>query len=832
MTEELYIISDGVRKRVELNSPSDITLDYVSKIYGDISKYESSYSYTFDLPVTENNRNIFGLPDDIRSNCVSFGKQYDAEFYVNGASMLDNGTLYLEGASDSSYKCVFTWANAKGLKSLNDNEISIKELGNYVSSYDYEWLNNRTGETERDRLFYLGDWTDWADYELDRNRVVGSLHKAGVNPFVKAFYESRRPATDYPEQLASDIPCFFAPQSQYELPHYKRGGLIKKGIITTETNGEFTDGTTKGFNIPMYSGGMFTRVDGKYITSAGLPAPVVSVRYIIEAIEEAYPGIKINLQDELIDELGVPMVGLTTSKGIWSQNYISIALRKPVAEKTRMMYFSTFSKTINISYNDIISHTVTAKRTDAYTEYNSLIKIPQAYINKSGGLEGAANSFGTVYYENYIRMRAVIDGYMDISLSGIDVDNEEKTEPVIEIQTLKAGNSMSGDNWYTIGTIEGRFIARTGFASTSDELKDLPCLYRFECREEEGGENVETDIFYSALDYCYLRFELSNRADKEGYLEPKLYGGNFKLYLRHDDISDEGRYINVFQNLPDISCMDFLKALGYISGTYPILKDGAIEYRRYSEINDNISKGKTYDWSGYLLSEDTNNKEIDFSLSSIMSSYSQKNYFLMKNDEVDDYGNEKSNVLLEDAYKHSYAKIAIDSPMLESIGKIVQLPFYGAFESNGKCPAAKTYNNQSLWTTDNGHQYKLSEAKPIITRIVPQECKEILYEAKVRPWSYTIYSETQLPDKCSIEAWQFPQDIENDDRYSLMSKILKNPRILSLDVSLPETILSHIDMAVPVYIERYNGYFAIYEIEYSTEDGISKVKLLKIPNDA
>ena len=116
-----------------------------------------------------------------------------------------------------------------------------------------------------------------------------------------------------------------------------------------------------------------------------------------------------------------------------------------------------------------------------------------------------------------------------------------------------------------------------------------PCIYRFECREAKGAENVETDIFYSALDYCYLRFELSDRSDSSGYLEPQSYAGSFNLYLRYDDISDEGRYINIFQNLPDISCLDFLKALGHITGTYPIMKDGAVKYRRYSEIEDNIS---------------------------------------------------------------------------------------------------------------------------------------------------------------------------------------------------------------------------------------------------
>ncbi|MGN1172854.1 MAG: hypothetical protein ACI4SO_03600, partial [Muribaculaceae bacterium] len=59
---------------------------------------------------------------------------------------------------------------------------------------------------------------------------------------------------------------------------------------------------------------------------------------------------------------------------------------------------------------------------------------------------------------------------------------------------------------------------------------------------------------------------------------------------------------------------------------------------------------------------------------------------------------------------------------------------------------------------------------------------------------------------------------------------LKNPKVLSFDAVLPEVVLESIDMAIPVYIERYNSYFAIYEVEYNTQDGISRVRLLKIPN--
>lgn len=46
MYEELYIIKDEERHKLDLNCPSGITLNFKSNLFGDLSKISASYSYT------------------------------------------------------------------------------------------------------------------------------------------------------------------------------------------------------------------------------------------------------------------------------------------------------------------------------------------------------------------------------------------------------------------------------------------------------------------------------------------------------------------------------------------------------------------------------------------------------------------------------------------------------------------------------------------------------------------------------------------------------------------------------------------------------------------
>lgn len=115
--EELYIITDQSREQLDLLSPSGITLKWVSNLFNDISKLTCSYSYTFKLPMTANNRRVLDLADDIRHENTMMKKYFRAEFLVNGIDLCPNARLYISEMTDS-FSCVMTWRVLEAFETL------------------------------------------------------------------------------------------------------------------------------------------------------------------------------------------------------------------------------------------------------------------------------------------------------------------------------------------------------------------------------------------------------------------------------------------------------------------------------------------------------------------------------------------------------------------------------------------------------------------------------------------------------------------------------------------------------------------------------------------
>ena len=127
MYEELYIIDNGKRLRVDLSIPSGITLNFKSNIFGDLSKITCSYTYTFKLPLTANNRRVFDNADDIRCVSNKIRRRLKAEYIQNGIPLFKNANLYIE-STENNFNAVMTWGVIDGLQALKDDDKSIQEL--------------------------------------------------------------------------------------------------------------------------------------------------------------------------------------------------------------------------------------------------------------------------------------------------------------------------------------------------------------------------------------------------------------------------------------------------------------------------------------------------------------------------------------------------------------------------------------------------------------------------------------------------------------------------------------------------------------------------------
>ena len=108
MYEELYIIDKSTKLRVDLSIPSGITLNFKSNIFGDLSKIACSYTYTFKLPLTANNRRVFDNADDIRCISNKIRRRLKAEYVQNGIPLFSNANLYID-STETCFNAIMTW---------------------------------------------------------------------------------------------------------------------------------------------------------------------------------------------------------------------------------------------------------------------------------------------------------------------------------------------------------------------------------------------------------------------------------------------------------------------------------------------------------------------------------------------------------------------------------------------------------------------------------------------------------------------------------------------------------------------------------------------------
>lgn len=112
---------------VDLSIPSGITLNFKSNIFGDLSKITCSYTYTFKLPRTANNRRVFDNADDIRCISNKIRKRMKAIYIQNGIPLFSNANLYID-STETCFNAIMTWGVIDGFQTLKDNDISIRKL--------------------------------------------------------------------------------------------------------------------------------------------------------------------------------------------------------------------------------------------------------------------------------------------------------------------------------------------------------------------------------------------------------------------------------------------------------------------------------------------------------------------------------------------------------------------------------------------------------------------------------------------------------------------------------------------------------------------------------
>ena len=363
-----------------------------------------------------------------------------------------------------------------------------------------------------------------------------------------------------------------------------------------------------------------------------------------------------------------------------------------------------------------------------------------------------------------------------------------------------------------VGSVTGRFVA---YENVDGKTCDV---IEFDFRKSQGLSPIEIEDEGSSSYYpFFFNFNRVVKRIVEGRVEITPMG---KL---SDDVVNKGYETDVFSNLPDISCLEFMKSLFYVMGAFPGLsRDGEIIPLRYSTIRRNISNGNTADWSEKITSAVHENPEkIAFKV----SGFGQNNYFLLKNDDLDQTEPEEG----EDVYETGKMKIVCDNNSLERNKTIIQIPWFGPYLKSGKCPSLATEKDMKYQEFDpNDYKYSNCEAKPALGLIVPGA--EGTYNSSYDS-SGNLLSATYTPNgtyRMFMIVLNPFRDVYESDDYDYLQEIVYHPYIITESFRLDEFDLRDLDFTRPVYLEKYNAYFAIVSIQRDAS-GKCKCELIKLP---
>ena len=886
--EELYIIVDGARKKLDLPSPSGITLNFVSNLFNDLSKINASYSYTFKLPRTANNVRVLELVDDVRADGKFTRIKNDAEFVYDGVSLFANANMYISDVENDTISAVLTWNVNKGLQELNKNDMSLNELGNHLPEGEYDYVGDAASNYEKDKIVPMGVGTYDVHSGLRWDELKVLCQSQGlIRPrFDK--YADYNPANPYATPLYNGgvAPYILAPEA------YAGNYSDRKYIRSYPLYEDYDDHKLSPMQVictedSVLAKRLYTYKDGekKYpeddkgnilLRAYAFPNPVVPVPYLMDVIGSIY-GISFDIDNDMYRSLCVPLATANMSDALSRLNYIRLG-------------FGVNDVDGLFLYGD-------ATLVENYPGINPIGDVHGVSYdlgNTPIGIMTPGVTFSYCADERWGKLKAFISGKVvfKVAISGEFHQYSDDKYPKLTVwcrsydpERVDSVVSFNDDSLYEIGTIKATNVRYVNTLNPAERYEEIT----FNLSLSEGYEAFETEAFYRTALFFQLSYGDNGRYEYDLDYQPQGY---FNIAIKAVDYP-AGCKINLFQNLPDISVLDFVKSIFYAIGTYPYQDaDGVIRAVEYRKIIQSITDGNINNWSSKCLSGiGRNEEEFGYNANDVTGlTLGRKNYFLMKNDKIDEEGNEESNKEDEDAYEHGYACIKLESSVLDDRQTIYTFPFYGGFLwSKGfyaqrkdvrDMPLAEHYveyfNGYEIWDGDfgisgvvgtdkwhikedtyqgngdeggygggsaqdlfprsRGLKFRSSDAKPMLGVIQPlsvpiarfsEEFRELIQDTYVTT-KHIIQATGDHTNYLSMRVWNCANDMPMVNGRNLLQELFGNPCLVKEDMNLNVMDLATLDVEKPVYLEKYNSYFAIKNIEVGS-DGISKVELIRIP---
>ncbi len=707
MVEELYIIRNGQRHRLDLSTPSGITLNFKSNIFSDLSKITASYSYTFKLPMTANNRRVLGMADDIRCSSSFTHMKLKGEYVQNGIPLFENVNLYIDSI-DTDYKCVMTWGDAMAFGQIKDDNLKLNELTAFNTTV--EWSSS------------AGTISQFVNTAIMNNVV----YNAGVTIY-NFKYDSR--VNQYRVAISSVpfvpvVPVYAILQAISR--KYNITFPFAKPYTGTWTDEEDRfDCVNKGV-IPFVNHQLSVRQFSEYAVT------ITSVSFSKDGPKDIHGRIFKNEITFKKFTVGKPAGGTGTGNG-----YIYI---------TTTEYMGTIANGFQVSWG-------------------VKVKMTGCFRIKFSDLTGSDTPIMKLCHDKY---------------TGYDEDGMHY-------------------EWTDVSELAGR------------RVQGETDLWEFDFRDTTSAVPLEYESPYGETNRIVFWF--SHTITSFSVVE------QFKIVPA--EVSDDGAFqgkCNPMECMPETTVLDFLKSLFFMTGTFPVFKNNTLHAVSYDIFKDNIAAGNVYDWTKKLTTSTT---QLPTKTSFLVSDYAKRNYYTMSTDKTNGDSSSDSN----DVYQNGLASFYLGSDLISTKEKTVaKLPWAAPFLLNREFPNEKTGDTIKSWVLNKDRE----STATVVKYCAPKPALGIIIQ---KPISHIDNLGNTIDDGkvMSLRIWNDLQKVMSSPSMAYLRQILNKPILITENFELNEFDLRDLDFSVPVYLDKYNAYFAIVSITRDSK-GICKCEMIKLPH--
>lgn len=241
-----------------------------------------------------------------------------------------------------------------------------------------------------------------------------------------------------------------------------------------------------------------------------------------------------------------------------------------------------------------------------------------------------------------------------------------------------------------------------------------------------------------------------------------------------------GGMINTRDNLPDISQLDFVKALCVMYGLWATLVDGVVHLVSFADLYAQAP----IDWSHKLVGTgDGDAGKTTYTL----ADYAKRNILRYKEDDT--------------VKVDASGALVVDNDNLDREKDMLKLPF-SASDAN--------IISHLKWKDDDSTTGEVEEQ-----RVEP---RIMMLDEKLGTTSTTA--------SLSFDGLNFSQLIPK--YYAFWQKIMRNPIVIEEKVQLSEIDIKMLDFRKPIYLQKYGAQFAIDKVQWS-EGEPSAVTFVKLP---